>query len=153
MKNAAHAPGGEKYIYMLLSLLFGGILLFISVLPHSTIEETPYPEISDLFDASMHFLGFCLFNFFLFSFLVRPIVRRRNSDGLGMSSIGRSIETRKIVAYFCIGVLWGLICESSQYFIPSRSFQLIDILANTLPSLLIYVVAKKLLLSGRAASE
>jgi len=141
----------KQHIYLILSILFGGLLFFISVLPHSTIEETPYPEISDIFDASMHFLGFCLFDFFIFSFVLGPIIRRSNPQ----QSLRRSYiaPRKKIVTYFCIGVLWGLVCEGSQYFIPSRSFQFIDILANTLPSLLIYVLGKKLLLSGHFTSE
>ncbi len=134
----------RKYIYLVLSILFGSLLFFISVLPHSVIEETPYPQISDIFDASMHFLGFCLFDFFLLSFVLAPYIRPNASR---VDSTCDSTGVKKyMMIYFCIGVLWGLLCEGSQLFIPSRSFQLIDILANTLPSLLIYMVGRKLLL-------
>jgi len=136
----------RKYIYLALSILLGGLLLFISILPHSVIEETPYPQISDIFDASMHFLGFCLFDFFLLSFVYVPFFRLNVKQNRPR---GISTGVKKyVMIYFCIGVLWGLLCESSQLFIPSRSFQFIDILANTLPSLLIYTLSKKLLLKN-----
>ncbi len=135
----------RKYIYPALSILLGGLLLFVSVLPHSVIEETPYPQISDIFDASMHFLGFCLFDFFLLSFVLAPYIRPNTS--LDNSKCDLTGVKKYVMIYFCIVVLWGLLCEGSQLFIPSRSFQFIDILANTLPSLIIYILAKKLLLT------
>ncbi len=140
----SHKSPGRQYIFLVISILLGGFLLFISVLPHSTIEETPYPQISDIFDASMHFLGFCLFDFFLMLFVLTPYIRPNTARADPRCEVPGL--KKFVIIYFCISVLWGLLCEGSQLFIPSRSFQFIDMLSNTLPSLLIYVIAKKLLL-------
>ena len=120
-----------KFVYLILSVLFGILLFYISTLPHSKIKSSSYPQISDIFDMMNHFFGFALFNFFLFSFL------------LGISP--QRIEGRMIILYFTIAIPWGVFCEGVQYFIDSQSFQYIDIMANTLPSPIISIILLKML--------
>jgi VanZ family protein len=88
------------------------------------IERWHYPDISDLFDATNHFIGFTVFNFLIISALLSARQRRTGT------------------LLLAIGLPWGLVCELLQLFIPSRSFQLMDIAANTLPSLLVFCIFK-----------
>ena len=120
-----------KYIYLTTSIFFGILLLYISILPHSKIENSFYPQISDLFDMINHFIGFSLFNSLLLSSL------------LGIFK--RKMKAKVIILYFSLGVFWGLTCEVSQYFISSRSFQYIDIIANTSPSIIILLLVMQLM--------
>ncbi len=120
----------HKYLYMSACAVLGLLILFISTLPHSKIEESPYPQISDLFDMAMHFTGFMAFNFLLFS---------------TFAGFNKSFPKKIFIICLSTGILWGLACEISQHFIPSRSFQFIDIIANTSPPLIIPWIVKKLL--------
>ncbi|MBA7612598.1 hypothetical protein ES703_19834 [subsurface metagenome] len=121
----------HKYIYLITSIFFGIFLLYISTLPHSKIENSFYPQISDLFDMINHFIGFSLFNFLLLS------------SFLGI--FNRKMKAKVIILYFSLGVFWGLTCEVSQYFISSRSFQYIDIIANTSPSIIVLLLVMQLM--------
>ncbi len=118
----------HRFIYLAVTILFGFLLLYISTLPYSTIEESVYPQISDLFDMMNHFIGFSLFNFLLLSTFVAFSRQRICEKGLFL--------------YFAIGIVWGLLCEGSQYFNSTRSFQLMDMAANTLPTLPIFLLMK-----------
>ena len=120
----------HKYIYLSVCAALGLLILFISTLPHSKIEESPYPQISDLFDMAMHFTGFMVFNFLLFS---------------TFAGFNKNFPIKVFVLYLSTGIIWGLVCEVSQHFIPSRSFQFIDIIANTSPPFIIPWIVKKLL--------
>ena len=118
----------HRFIYLAVTILFGFLLLYISILPYSTIEESMYPQISDLFDMMNHFIGFFLFNFILLSTFVAFSHQRIREKGLFL--------------YFVIGIAWGLLCEGSQYFNSTRSFQLMDMAANTLPTLSVFLLMK-----------
>ena len=120
-----------KYVYLILSVLFGILLFYISTLPNSKIENSLYPQISNLFDMMNHFFGFALFNFFLFSLFLGIFPQR--------------ISVKMLILYFTIAILWGVLCEGIQYFIESRSFQYIDIIANTLPSPIVSIILLKML--------
>jgi VanZ family protein len=115
-----------KSLYLILSVTFGILLLVVSLISYEHIERSAYPQISQLFDMMNHFFGFLIFNFFLFS-----------------SFLGRysgSLSNKIILIYLLFGISWGLLCEAVQLFNETRNFQLIDVLANTTPSLLVYVV-------------
>ncbi len=120
----------HKYIYLSACAALGLLILYISTLPHSKIEESPYPQISDLFDMAMHFTGFMVFNFLLFS---------------TFAGFNKNFTKKIFLVYLCTGVFWGLLCEVSQRFIPTRSFQFIDIIANISPPFIISWLVKKLL--------
>ena len=107
---------------------FGIFLLYICTLPHSVIERRHYPDISTLFDAMNHFFGFMIFNFLLAS--AERAIRLRRAAGIDKTTI----------LMLAIGIVWGLVCETAQLFVPSRSFQIIDIAANCLPSPIIAVI-------------
>ncbi len=121
----------HKLVYLILSTFFGIFLFYVSTLPHSKIENSPYPQISDLFDMIAHFIGFTIFNFILLSSLA------------GFNN--RSIPKKMFILYLGIAVIWGVACEVSQYFIPSRSFQFIDIIANTAPAVVVPRIINRLL--------
>jgi len=119
----------HRYVYLILSVLFGLLLLYISTLPYSKIKNSLYPEISDLFDMINHFLGFTLFNLLLLSSF--------------LAFFSKSLSKKAFIIYFTIAFIWGLLCEVLQYFMETRKFQFIDILANTSPSLILPVMVKK----------
>ena len=113
-----------KALYFSGTVVFGLFLFYVCTRPHSMMEKWHYPDISDLFDATNHFIGFTLFNFLLLSALLS--VHHRNAA----------------LPLLAVGVPWGIVCELLQLFIPSRSFQLIDVGANTLPSFLVFYIFK-----------
>ena len=119
----------HRYAYLILTVIFGLLILYISTLPYSKIERTLYPEISDLFDMFNHFLGFTLFNLFLLSSF--------------LAFFNKALSKKVFIAYFTIAFIWGLLCEVSQYFMDTRKFQFIDILANTSPSIIVPVIVRK----------
>jgi VanZ family protein len=119
----------HRYVYLILSVLFGLLLLYISTLPYSKIKNSLYPEISDLFDMINHFLGFTLFNLLLLSSF--------------LAFFSKSLSKKVFIIYFTIAFIWGLLCEVLQYFMETRKFQFIDILANTSPSLIVPAIVKK----------
>jgi VanZ family protein len=102
----------------------------VSSLPHSAIERSFYPQISDLFDMMNHFLGFLLFDFLLLSAL------------LGLGNI--QFSKRIVLTYFMISIAWGITCESVQLLNPTRGFQLIDLFANTSPAIVVFFTLRKL---------
>ena len=122
----------SKTLYISLSVGVGILLLFVSLMPHAYIERSGYPQISKYFDMMNHFLGFLLFNFFLFS----AILTIRD----------RLVTHKVLLIYFMIAISWGLLCEGVQLFDETRSFQLIDVLANTTPTMFmfgLYLVLRK----------
>jgi VanZ family protein len=127
----------RKYIYLMCAAVFGALLFYVSTLPFSKIEESIYPQISDLFDMMNHFFGFCIFNFLLFStFLAfHPKAHRQNGFFFSPAYV--------YIVYVAIGVLWGAACEGMQYILPTRSFQYIDIIANTAPVPVVSLLLKK----------
>jgi glycopeptide antibiotics resistance protein len=64
---------------------------------------------------------------------------------LWMLPVGLSTQSKKSKYYWCIKVsiasaIWGLTAELIQkYFIPGRSYDLIDLLANTLGVIVAYI--------------
>jgi VanZ family protein len=114
----------HKAIYFWGSVVFGIFLLYVCTRPHSMMERWHYPDISDLFDATNHFIGFSLFNF------------------LVLSALLSAHHKHAALLLLAVGLSWGITCEFLQLFIPSRSFQLIDVGANTLPSFLVLYISK-----------
>ena len=104
----------SKGLHSILSIGLGIFLLYVSMLPHSYIEKSGYPEISKYFDMMNHFLGFLLFNFFLFSAL--------------LVKTNGCLARMSLTIYFVIAICWGLLIESVQLFDETRSFQLIDVI-------------------------
>jgi VanZ family protein len=121
----------HRYVYLVLTVIFGSLILYISTLPYSKIEKSFYPDISDLFDMFNHFLGFTLFNLFLLSSF--------------LAFFNKTVSKKLFVVYVAIAFFWGLLCEVSQYFMDTRKFQFIDILANTSPSIIVPVIVRKVL--------
>jgi VanZ family protein len=121
------------YIYVFFSIALGIFLLYVSSRSLSTIERSLYPQISELFDMMNHFLGFLLFDFLILSAL------------LGLYNV--QISKRIVLIYFMISVVWGVTCESVQLLDPTRDFQLIDLIANTSPAIVVFFSLKKHLLS------
>ena len=120
----------HKYAYLVLSVIFGLLSFYISTLPYSEIEKTFYPDISDLFNMINHFLGFSLFNLLLLSTF--------------LGFFNKALSKKVLIMYFITAFVWGLLCEVSQYFMDTRKFQFIDILANTAPSLVVPYIIKKI---------
>ena len=118
-----------RYAYLAATVIIAALLLYVSTLPYERIERSFYPQISDLFDALNHFAGFFIFNMLLMSTIIG--IFRKN------------IKERGCFLFFIMGIGWGLLCEGSQYFNSTRSFQLLDIVANTLPILPVYLFLKK----------
>ena len=98
-------------------------------MPHEYIEKSWYPQISDLFDMMNHFIGFTIFNFLLFSTF--------------LGKYDKSVYKKALVLYVMIGVSWGLLCEGIQLLNATRSFQIIDLFANTAPVLIIFILFRK----------
>ena len=121
-----------RKIYLGVSILLAIIILLISITPYSKIKEVGYPEISDIFDMINHFIGFCIFNFFLISTFLS--YKSKNS-----------FSSKYILLYLSIAIFWGAVCETSQLFNPTRKFQFIDIIANTSPPFIILYIFRKLL--------
>ena len=120
---------------------FGIFLLYICTLPHSVIERRHYPDISTLFDAMNHFIGFMIFNFLLAS--AGKAIGVRRAAGAARPPGNPNLSTgfnKTTILILAIGILWGLVCETAQLFVPSRSFQIIDIAANCLPATIIGVI-------------
>jgi len=128
-----------RYVYLACTMIFAALLLYVSTLPYEQIERSFYPQISDLFDAFNHFAGFFIFNILLVSTII------------GMFQ--KNIKEQGRFLFFSVGICWGLLCEGSQYFNATRSFQLIDIVANTLPTLPVYLIMKKLHLTEHEKNE
>jgi VanZ family protein len=111
----------------MVTILFGALLFYVSALPFSKIEESVYPQISDLFDMMNHFFGFCIFNFLLFSTFLGFYPNTLKQKAFRFS------PAYVYIVYAVIGVLWGAACEGMQHILPTRNFQYIDIIANTSP--------------------
>jgi VanZ family protein len=132
MKNYYSLSLRYRWVYLILSIGIGIGLLVVSLLPYAYIEESFYPQVSDLFDMMNHFLGFLLFDFLLFSAI------------LGKTDAASA--RRRVSVYFAIAVFWGLLCEGTQAVNVHRKFQIHDVLANTLPALVVYLSLPKILL-------
>lgn len=136
IKRAYLSSLKHKALYTAGAIMFGLFLFYICTRPHSVIERWHYPDISDLFDAANHFIGFTIFNFLLISALSAG--RATLSD----PRHGHAKHGYAAALLLAVGLPWGFLCEFVQLFIPSRSFQLIDMGANTLPSLLVFFIFK-----------
>ena len=120
----------HKITYLIIAIIFGLSVLTISLMPYEKIKEVGYPTISDIFDMINHFIGFCIFNYFLISTFIA--YKKEGS------------YKKLILIYLVISIIWGLICECSQIFNPTRKFQFIDIIANTSPPFIIVFIFKRL---------
>lgn len=140
-KFKAHAAR-FRYLYLAACIVFAGILLYVCQLPYETLVRAKYPSISDLFDAMNHFLAFTFFNFLLFTsvvgfFGVSGRVKQGPAGGAGM------VSKWSVFFFTLLAASWGALCESIQLLRETRSFQLIDVAANTLPAgLLLYALAR-----------
>ena len=95
------------------SLIWFLIILIGSILPSSNVKEI---EVSDKI---IHFVFYAIFSFFLF-FLSHKVT-------LGLDTL-----IKKWTFVFTIGTTVGLIIEFIQYtFIPSRSGEWLDVIANS----------------------
>ena len=110
------------------SLIWFLIILIGSILPSSNVKEI---EVSDKI---IHFVFYAIFSFFLF-FLSHKVT-------LGLDTL-----IKKWTFVFTIGTTVGLIIEFIQYtFIPSRSGEWLDVIANSVGILMmlfsIYLLKK-----------
>jgi VanZ family protein len=99
------------------------------------MERWHYPDISDLFDAANHFAGFTFFNFLVLSTLL-------SAQACSDSACRQALKKRTAAPLLAVGLTWGFVCELLQLFIPSRSFQFMDVAANTLPAVLVFYIFK-----------
>jgi VanZ family protein len=137
----------HRILYTAGAAVFGLFLLYICTRPHSILERWHYPDISDLFDAANHFIGFTFFNFLVLSALLSVQYRQGvavlpSRQNIRAPSSLNAHNKHTAALLLAVGLPWGFICEFLQLFIPSRSFQLMDIAANTLPSLLVSFIFK-----------
>ncbi len=102
----------EKYriIWRLITIFYGILILFLCT---TGIENLPKGIFFfDYIDVIYHFSGFCLF-----SILLRGFFYTYNKE-----------ESFKLTILF--GLIWAIICETLQIFVPTRSFTIADLLAN-----------------------
>ncbi len=98
----------EKYriLWRLLTLFYGIIILFLCTTGIENLPESIF--FWDYIDVIYHFSGFCLF-----SILLRC-----------------SFYNSTFKFTLLIGLIWAVICETLQIFIPARSFTIADLIAN-----------------------
>ena len=137
MRTWTRHTGRFRYAYLAATAAMGVLLLTVSMLPHRAIEQSPYPQVSDLFDAANHFIGFSLFNFLLAA-SISGIAAGRALKGL---PAGRS-GIWPILFHLFIALSWGALCEGAQLLQAGRSFQLLDLAANLLPVPLFVVMLR-----------
>ena len=112
-----------KILWRAITVLFA---VFIFILCVTGIENFPKSLFFlDFIDVVYHFGGFCLFSFFL-----RGAFYNREKAFL------HSLIT---------GLIWGIICETVQLFLPTRSFTLADLTANLGGILIVQLFLNKLL--------
>jgi VanZ family protein len=112
----------EKYriIWRLLTVLYGILILFLCT---TGVENLPKNMFFwDYIDIIYHFSGFCIF-----SFLLRGFFYTYNED-----------KSFKLTLLF--GLIWAIICETLQIFIPTRSFTLSDLSANCLGIIIVQIL-------------
>jgi glycopeptide antibiotics resistance protein len=107
----------HKKVRMGLSLFYIGIIILISVLPinnqNSSLNHTTVVTIR--MDYLMHAILFFPFVWFI------------NSAGL----FGKKISKNRFLVFF-LGIVMVLFSECVQYFLPWRTFNINDLLANFL---------------------
>ena len=127
MRTWTRHTGRFRHAYLAAAAVMGVLLLTASLLPHRAIEQSAYPQVSDLFDAANHFAGFTLFNYLLVA-AVSGLAAGRTLNGHAAGSC-----PRVVLIYLLVALCWGALCEGAQLLQPGRSFQLLDLAANLLP--------------------
>jgi len=102
----------EKYkiILRLLTLFYGIVVLFLCTTGVENLPKSMF--FFDYIDVIYHFSGFCLF-----SILLSGSFYTYNKD-----------KSFQLTLLF--GLIWAIICETLQIFVPTRSFTIADLMAN-----------------------
>jgi glycopeptide antibiotics resistance protein len=94
-------------------ILWACLILAVSSIPNLSAPGAEFK----LTDKVAHFIEFSILGFLL-AFALAPS--------------GLSLTRRKVMTVLAAGVLFGLVDETYQFFIPGREADLMDVLADTL---------------------
>lgn len=132
----------HPYVYLALTVLLGVSILIVSSLPYAVIEKSPYPTIHELFDTGSHFLAFIVFDFLLLSTVITLSEGKAAGGGVSSGKTKGGTTSVKLALFVTVGIAWGALCESVQLFDETRSFQGMDLAANTVPAIGFYLAAR-----------
>lgn len=128
MKPLIKLSENYRIIWRLLTILYG---IFILLLCTTGVENLPKNIFFwDYIDIIYHFSGFCLF-----SILLRGAFYTYNKD-----------KSFKFTLLF--GLIWAIICETLQCFVPTRSFTIADLMANCGGIIIVQVIINSCHLSA-----
>lgn len=114
-----------RFKYLWPAILWSLVILFITLTPGDKLPEVGIFQIDKL----VHFFVFGLL-MFLSAYGLFRIVKAANST-MNVVTVG---------AIYSIGL--GLLVEVLQLFVPNRSFSVADVIANTIGTVIGYVVFK-----------
>ncbi len=132
LRNIYLKASQYKKIWLSVSVILAGLFLFISTRSTYQLRESGYPDISILFDAMNHFTGFSIL-----SISLRLYFEKNNKN--------KKITNKQSLIVIFIVCFWGILCETMQFFIPSRGVELIDYTANILAAPLIQLAINAVL--------
>ena len=98
------------------AIIWGTIILILTLTPGQFLPKVDYWSVNSL-DKYIHFLIFFIEQIFLL---------------WGSFKKNHSISNKTIILLLFIGILFGLIIELIQTFIPHRSYDLNDLVANSI---------------------
>jgi VanZ family protein len=115
-----------RLIIVLMPFMYMVFIWVLSSLPQDAIVQTPF-SFDHMLKESLHLIEFAiLYGFFVLSFLVQQ----------------KFSEKTNILAAW-IAILYGLVDEIHQYFVPYRSAQVIDLVKDAIGVLVLYWVCKR----------
>jgi VanZ family protein len=113
-----------KIIWRLPAVFYSIFVLFLCT---TGIENLPKSIFFwDYIDIVYHFSGFCLL-----SFLLRVAFYTLNKD-------------RAFKFTLLFGLIWAIMCETLQIFVPTRSFTIADLTANCGGIIIVQIIINKL---------
>jgi VanZ family protein len=103
--------------YNLITFLWAIFLLIITLTPGKAMPATGQWELPYA-DKVVHFVGFGVLAFLM----MRGFCKQKNFNWL---------RKKSLLSSFLLAISFGIIIEILQIYVPERSFDLLDILANT----------------------
>lgn len=113
------------YVISILPIMYMAVIWILSSYPADTFVKTPF-SFDHLLKESLHLIEFgILYWFFIFAFAVHEKLTEKLSFASAM-----------------IAVFYGLCDEIHQYFVPSRSATIIDLIKDTIGVFASYYIVK-----------
>ncbi len=116
-----------KKLWLSVSIVLACVFLYIATRSVYQVRQSGYPMVSTLFDAIAHFIGFAGL-----SITLRLYFEKNTREK-------KIISKTSILVIIIVGI-WGFLCESIQFFVPTRGVELIDYAANILAAPVVQIL-------------